>query len=430
MRTRGVRRVREFLVCQSSDARWTRWINKNTVKRTVGDTKTKPECPHALTNPLQNTAHSGPIIMATCGLTIPHETAALHRLLLLLVFLCSPGATLAAPCGICNNSSTIMFSILDSKTLSLPGYPQVKSCESLLKQIWVVSSLQECQRLQSYSILYCGCPPIFKKDSCSLCPGDDKNNNTAVQFHTDRTVRWWKNSTIFAGDVPTCGLIQAFAATLSSNDPTCSYLQETTSVYCGCPALPNYCRFCGGKPLTQEYKDQELPFLTNTELGIQGTCELYYEKQYRISEDASVCQGEIPWRVYHCGCDNGVLRYFGAQSVSDQIAFVWIQRSSAILSLLGSVSILYYALCSKQRRCLVYHQFMALVAAFDLNTSIVLLIGPLAINRWDNSIGLSWGIYGAMGNKGSCTAQGFFFHTGRYSVVCNVMHLTTTWWSH
>jgi hypothetical protein len=68
----------------------------------------------------------------------------------------------------------------------------------------------------------------------------------------------------------------------------------------------------------------------------------------------------------------------------------------------------------KKKRTSVYHQLIALIAIFDVNTSLVWMVGTLPVTKYSELTGLEWGIYGAQGNEASCDAQAFFFQLGKF----------------
>lgn len=75
---------------------------------------------------------------------------------------------------------------------------------------------------------------------------------------------------------------------------------------------------------------------------------------------------------------------------------------------------------SAKKRQSVYHQLIALISVFDVNTSLVWMVGTVAVPEQSELTGLEWGIYGARGNEASCKAQSFFFQLGFTSVFLSV----------
>jgi hypothetical protein len=119
---------------------------------------------------------------------------------------------------------------------------------------------------------YCPAP----EDSCSLCP------DVSPAMEPGKEVSWLAEA--FQGIVPSCGLVEAYAASLSTKDDTCSSLQAVSS-YCGCAPIENHCVYCPGENLQDDCKDVEFPKL----MVITGTCELYFLTQYQLSKEDELC---------------------------------------------------------------------------------------------------------------------------------------------
>jgi hypothetical protein len=228
----------------------------------------------------------------------------------------------------------------------------------------------------------------------------------------EKEVPWLKEA--FQGIIPSCGLVEAYAASLSTADGTCSSLQAVSS-YCGCAPVENHCVYCPGETLQEEYKDVEFPKLSNEAMGITGTCELYFLTQYQLPKDDELCELST-MATFHCGCNNGVLGYYGTSTQQQQQVTTWLPRAIGMISLLASICVLRdISSCVKKRQS-VYHQLVLLIVCFDIVTSIVWIVGPAAVETFHEKVGLPWGINGAYGNKSTCRAQGFFFQLGKSSI--------------
>lgn len=306
----------------------------------------------------------------------------------------------ARPCSFCPNGEAITE---PDKEVSLPEFAFQGTCETVASLVGTLLSAhdKECKQLQEISP-YCGCPSKIP-NPCSLCP--DGSN---VLF-PDLEIPWLDGA--FDGISPTCSLVEAFLANQPADDYVCEMSQLFIASYCGCSALPDHCEICPGEPLQDEYKDTVLPFLAMDELGFTGTCETLYLAQYQLSADQDWC-GNGKLVAFYCGCNDGVLGYYGTSTTQEQAAVVWVARAVGIMSLIASSIVLWNIIRDVQKRSSVYHQMMILVATFDSITSLVWIVGPAAIEETNPGTGLSWGIYGTQGSTASCTASGFFYQLG------------------
>lgn len=313
------------------------------------------------------------------------------------------------PCIFCTRGAITK----PEKAINISGYEMIDSCATVdtLVPLVLTSDAPECQLLQSIST-YCGCPR--PEDSCTFCPDGSPPPNP------DREIPFLKGE--FQGVVPTCEIVEAFIANLSTGDVLCHTMQLISS-YCGCPAIPNHCQFCGGAPLQEAFYDFPLLELLRDEYGtknlaINPTCEAFYSAQYQITPGDALCRN-AQFLTFNCGCNDGVMEYLGAKTVNQQAVLAWVPRVVAIVSLVASLLVLRDILQDKKKRASVYHQIVIFVAIFDCVTSLVWIVGTAAIPKiaWH---GLPSGVYGAVGNEVTCTVQGFFFQLGLASVYTNV----------
>lgn len=313
----------------------------------------------------------------------------------------------ASPCTFCTRGTITT----PDKAIEVPGYDFLSTCADvdLLLPLALTEDDPECQLLQSMSS-YCGCP--VREDSCTLCP----DGSPVAQ--PDLEVSWFADE--FGGTVPTCAMVEAFTASFAQSDDECRYALQLISSHCGCPAVEDHCEFCLGRPLKEEYYEKELPFLINEDfgnsgLGVKPTCGMLYETQYQLSRQHEFCwlSEQI---TFHCGCNDGILNYYGTSSKTQQAVLVWLPRAVALLSLVASILVLISILKLKKNRESVYHQLIAVIVVFDIVTSLVWIVGPAAIESHDITTGVYRGVYGTLdsANARTCTAQGFFLQLGKF----------------
>jgi len=101
--------------------------------------------------------------------------------------------------------------------------------------------------------------------------------------------------------------------------------------------------------------------------------------------------------------------------VSNPRSMAALSRTAAILSLLGSVFILWDVLSSPKNRATVYHQLLGAMAVFDIVTALAWIFARLPIPKT-----ASFYVEGAMGTQQTCTTQAFFVQLGFTSVLYNV----------
>lgn len=319
---------------------------------------------------------------------------------LLIYALSTSYTTEAIPCDFCSRGEISR----PDRNVTIPGYEFLDTCGTIdsLAPALLTDDNPQCEILQSLSS-YCGCPPV--QDSCSLC-----RDGSPVEL-PEKTFPWLAG--VFGGIAPTCELVEAYAASFGSDDAKCHSLHAISS-HCGCPAVSNHCVYCDGEALKEEYRDVELPGLAN--FGIIVTCDIYFLTQYQYNTDHEFCKyNEIV--SSHCGCNNGVSGLYGVSNTTQQEAALWVPRVVGVISLFASFLILLDIGKSETKRSKVYHQLVAIIAVFDVITSVVWIVGPAAAPAISEFTGLSSEIYGASGSDATCTAQGFFLQLGKFSSV-------------
>lgn len=292
------------------------------------------------------------------------------------------------------------------KPVAIPGFEFLDSCgkvDSIVKDIFT-SDAAECIQLQDLLGTYCGCPP--PENACTLCP----DGSPVPDEYLSKELPWL--ATAFGGTAPTCEFLEAYMTTNESGDEGCTSLQ-ITSASCGCPALPDHCVYCPGETLQEEYSQKVLPFVGNPDLGVTGTCEIYWYTQYQISQDDIRCDHSSVL-TFHCGCNDGILGSWGATTEEQQIAMLWIPRVVGSFSLIAASMVLRHTLTDQKKRASVYHQMVFMIAIFDIVTALVFIVGAAAVEEMNPETGLTHGIYGAYGNDTSCKASGFFYQLGMY----------------
>lgn len=180
--------------------------------------------------------------------------------------------------------------------------------------------------------------------------------------------------------------------------------------------------------------------------GVECWAVAEFYRSLNIEADSSQCQSARFFN-YICGCSD-TSGYAGANTEDKQIALVWMPRVGAILSILVSnpfsnrnlivniVNLLCYDLiCSTLSYCLLRNQgslFMIIGVLRDPHKRkrvIGELIMFLCFFDIIGSAGYAFTsyptpredyIYGAEGNKASCTAQGFFIQLGTIALYANV----------
>lgn len=326
------------------------------------------------------------------------------RCLLFYILYLGRTAVASSPCSFCTRGEITT----PERPLPIAELDVVDSCGYLDEIIGLMLTEDDpqCQQLQAFST-YCGCPP--PDDSCTFCPDGSRVADP------DREMPWLAE--FFDGISPTCELAEAYLASLPSNDDTCGAIQ-LLSTYCGCPVVPDHCVLCK-EGLKEEFYDVEIHIRSfdGTSVLFDGTCELLFEMQHQIAGDSTKCDAQ-KFLVHLCGCNEGLLPYMGTSTVEQQQALLWIPRGMATLSLSASASIFYTILRSRVKRRSVYNQMMLLIAAFDVITSLVWLIGTAAIPEINDVTDQPWGIYGASGNDATCTISGFFIQLGTITHGC------------
>lgn len=307
-----------------------------------------------------------------------------------------------AACTFCASGEPITK---PDRQIELLGLEFLGSCGVVDEYVLPTLSADECQDLTSVLGYYCGCP--LRENACTLCT----DGSPVPEAYRSQELPWL--ATAFGGVAPTCEFLEGYLLTSAvAGEDACTSLQITNDA-CGCPALEDHCVYCPDENATlrPEYADVVLPFVSNNELGVIGTCEIYWHSQYQLHHDDIQCQ-QSSFLTFHCGCNDGLLGYWGTTSTTQEIYMAWIPRVVGLLSLVASCLVQFHILRDKKKRSTVYHQLVVLITIFDMCTALVFIVGAAAVEEINPETGLTNGIYGAYGNDASCKASGFFYHLG------------------
>lgn len=122
------------------------------------------------------------------------------------------------------------------------------------------------------------------------------------------------------------------------------------------------------------------------------------------------CVALEQYMSFSCGCVDS-LAYAGATTEARRALLSWLPRIAGLLSLFGSLYILFDVFKSRQQGHTMYKELLVGISFFDCISSIAFALSSLPVPTTD-SYGQEIGAYGARGNAGTCTAQGFFLVLG------------------
>jgi hypothetical protein len=237
----------------------------------------------------------------------------------------------------------------------------------------------------------------------------------------------------------TCGQLDILLPMLGDQltDSSCGFIQAGLGGVCGCPPVPSYCDFCPNDPEVP-WPDTPFPY-SRYEFDTELSCREISDAVTQLNEDDFRCY-RARLVSFVCGCNGGERQYFGTNSTGQRAALAWIPRVSGLLSLLGSVCIVVDVLVrySKKKTMLprtsnnnqarpVYDSLVGAMAGFDAITSICWILSSAPTWKHDRFGGPS-GVYGALGNEATCSAQGFVLQFSAiaslfYNVALSVYYL-------
>lgn len=91
-------------------------------------------------------------------------------------------------------------------------------------------------------------------------------------------------------------------------------------------------------------------------------------------------------------------------SLNQQKALVWGPRITAVLSIFGSIIVIYMIYVDRAKKLKrIYHRLVFVWSCFSILMSLMGLLSTLPSPK-------EGGYYGSMGNAATCTAQGFLWH--------------------
>lgn len=276
-----------------------------------------------------------------------------------------------------------------------------QSCESYFYQMHRYDrDSAECQSLDDNGREACGCDKKEEFVPCTLCPGGE-----SVAYPNKEIVGM--EGLGFDYVEPRCGTFEQGALYADKSDGLCSAARTLAKV-CGCNARETSCSICeAGTSMTNPFGEFQWAFgsLSDSLDSLQGlyetidtsdrkfTCELgdsYLSSLYDNEDD--FCYWNQLIRGTACGCS-------GSNSTK-VAALVWTQRCSGLLSLTGSFAIIVFFLTKKTpNRWNTYNQVVLSISVFDSLSSMAYIFGTALTP-------MEFGLYGSIGNEGTCTFQG------------------------
>lgn len=227
---------------------------------------------------------------------------------------------------------------------------------------------------------------------------------------------------ISPGTVITCRQVESFLDLLTrqnrQNKEFCHDARGLLAGICGCPSpAKSPCLFCGAEPLPEP----DRMVYTFQDFGYPpSTCEDVSLFLYQIEQDDHLC---VEARVFGflCGCR-------GSEKINFRTQIRWIPKTSGIISILGSLYILWDVLIRKvfsstrgttvgtssfSWRCWpnwlsrfsIFEQLIACVSFCDIIGSIGFLLSTIPMPVY-NQYGEPTGTRGAHGTDATCTLQG------------------------
>ena len=204
-------------------------------------------------------------------------------------------------------------------------------------------------------------------------------------------------------------------STFSDESDECQLAQSLFDGICGCPPVKEtgYCTFC---PNDEYIPDTErvLKFLDSREGGPLLTCSEMNWTLTQVDHGSNHCFLSRSYG-FLCGCDDGERYYFGADIELKRAFIAWIPRVTGFFSMVGSLWIIFTVMRDRSKRNLMYNQLMLNISLFDCISSAGWILSTAPIPEYEN--GEPTGIYGAIGNTGTCSAQGFIVQFGMIGSV-------------
>lgn len=255
---------------------------------------------------------------------------------------------------------------------------------------------EECQLLDDSYREICGCQEETPFVPCTLCPLGEP-----VPYPDKRVVGMQGMGYDYLE--PTCGVFEQAARIGDENDLGCSSARILARV-CGCAVPEMACTLCENGDLPHPFREYLWAFGTVADSFPQFyetvdfrerkfRCEMadtFLSAAYKDGDD--FCYFNQLIRGTGCGCEGPIN--------TKVIALVWCQRCSGLLSLVGSLTIIVFVLTKKTRnRWNTYNQLVLAISVFDSLSSLAYIFGT-ALTPADI------GMYGSIGNEGTCLFQG------------------------
>eukprot|EP00980_Cylindrotheca_fusiformis_P031116 scaffold25830_cov162-Cylindrotheca_fusiformis.AAC.17 len=300
----------------------------------------------------------------------------------------------------------------------------------------IPANSQECLSLAGELLVGdCGCPgnateDVGEVDLCQVCSGSNdvfavpERDVTGVVTVLGADIMFPKSDNI------TCSDLYENLSSKPANHILCkNQVKVFFQGVCECPWThrERQCAEAVNCNLDSFKPDFSLGFLTEAfGYPFTPTCQEMLWLMQGVGEDASECFGVTQFS-YVCGC--GVRPYLGATTEGQQAALAWILRMTGMLSALGSSLILWDVFVfskknNRNTRLTMLHQLVCGMSLFDVFSSIGNMFSTLPIPEYQyfelSSTSIPTGVYGARGNSGTCTAQGFFLQLGYTSAFYNL----------
>jgi len=233
---------------------------------------------------------------------------------------------------------------------------------------------------------------------CDSCPEDPldclfpaQSGYAKTQNAVEACVAGCASDLEFGKSCKMCGQIKASSLEFGVDDPA------------------DKCRFC---PMDDvKHPDRFVPLFSSDKTQIEcWKVQAFFETVdlHRDTKNCKLAQSQN----YICGCEG--TGYAGANTQEKQNALKWAPRATAILSAMGSLSVLYDVVkVMRTGRGTLFHKLMAQMSVFDFVGSVALAFTSLPIPS-------EYYFTGAGGNEATCTTQGFFIQVGTVACYTNV----------
>lgn len=283
------------------------------------------------------------------------------------------------------------------------------------------STSEECIASRLFAI-YCGCEAEDTAiETCSLC-----SNKDPAPFPDDMlsitpfTHLLTTSADNFGPYTPTCAVWEGITANFAAGTPECTQAQGVGVADCGCPAMIDerleVCSMCDDAAtnysIPETFRDQAYPLVPALTCGYVDTSSAAY------SSKSLECYG-LQTFAHHCGCRDGFYPYGNTENRFQQVVMAWAPRPAAILSVIGSLSIMSIAGQSGRRHTL-YHQFMIGISFFDILSSIANTLSTWTTHEFLLGTDIPSQVQGAIGGYWSCKIQGVLSLLGGVSFGLNL----------